>query len=237
MRKLLILSALLIILPTSLVAQTYAVQRTITKTDRFDFYSGGTVAITGAPNGSIVVEGSTSNEIEITAEIRLQAANEVELDFLASNTGFITDESAVRAAIITIGNHNKFGQKKLPKNVGKNLMLLPYTVNYVIRVPRYSEIEIDGGSGDLTIRGIEGSIRANFLDSNAKVEIIGGTSSVAIGKGTADVYFSPKGWRGRAANIQVAQGDLTVWLPTMLSAEIDASVIGAGSIVNLFPDL
>ena len=195
------------------------------------------MAVTGAPNGSIQIIGSAANEIEITAEIRLQAANEAELDVLAAGTGFIADESTIRTMIVTIGNHNKFGQKKLPKNFSKALLSLPFTVNYVIKVPRYSDLEVDGGKGDLTIKGVEGSIRANILESNAKVEIIGGTATISVGKGNADIAFGVKGWRGRSANIQIGQGDLTVHLPSSLSAEIDAAVVGTGTIENEFPDL
>ncbi len=229
------MAVLAVALPITSLAQTN--QRTITKTDRFDFRSGGTIAITGAPNGSIEVTGSTANEIEITAEIKLEAGSEADLDVLAQSTGFVTDESAIRTSIITVGNHNKFGSKKLPKNFPKSLLSLPYTINYVVRVPRFSDIEIDGGKGDLTIKGVEGSIRANFLESTAEVEIIGGTAFVALGKGKADISFSARGWRGRAASIQIAQGDLTVRLPTTLSAEVDAVVLRTGSIDNEFPDM
>ena len=222
----------------SAAAQTPSpVKRTITKTDRFDFGAGGTIAITGAPNGSIEVIGSQVNEIEITAHIELQAASEGDLNTLAALTGFTTDESAARTGIITLGTHNKFGVKKLPKNFSKGLLTLPFSISYVVRVPKYSDLEIDGGKGDLLITGVEGSIRTNFLDSNARVEIIGGTTTITIGKGSADVSFGVKGWRGRSANIQVANGDLTVRLPSSLSADIDAVVLRTGSIENDFPDL
>lgn len=212
-------------------------QRTITKTDRFEFRSGGTIVIAGAPKGSIQVFGSPANEIEVTAEINLLAANEEDLNTMISITGFATEESAIRASIITVGNHNKFGLKKLPKNISKGMLSLPFRVNYIIRVPMYSDLEIDGGKGDLSITGIVGSIRANFLESNAKVDIAGGTAQLAIGKGSLDVSFGPKSWRGRSATVQIAEGDLTIRLPTTLSAEIDAAVLGAGVIENGFPDL
>ena len=56
------------------------IKRTAYKTDRFDFGVGGTVSISGAPNGSIRVEGWNNNEIEISAEIELNAATEADLD-------------------------------------------------------------------------------------------------------------------------------------------------------------
>ena len=214
-----------------------AVKRTETKTDRFDFGSGGTIVITGAPNGSIKVIGSTKNEIEIVAEVEVQAANDVDLGQIAKVTGFVTDESSIRTSIISVGVHNNFGLKKLPKDFPKRLLGLPFTINYVITVPRFSDLEIDGGKGDLTISGVEGSIRANYLESTAKVEIIGGNTNLTIGTGSLDIAFGVKGWRGRYAAIQVANGDLSVRLPSTMSAEIDASILKTGAIENLIPDL
>ena len=212
-------------------------KRTITKTDRFDFGAGGTVAITGAPNGSIRVASSAKNEIEITAVIVLQAGSEADLDQLAAVTGFVTDETLGRTGIISVGTNNKLGDKKLWKKFPKNLMGLPFRIDYVISVPRYCDLEIDGGKGDLSVAGVEGSMRINFLETNAKIEVIGGNTTATIGSGTVDVAFGVHGWRGRSANIQVAKGNLNVRLPSNMSAEIDAVILRTGSIENTLPDL
>ena len=42
------------------------------------------------------------------------------------------------------------------------------------------------------------------------------------------------GWN---ANIQLAKGDLTVRLPSNMSAEIDAIILQSGAIENMLPDL
>jgi len=212
-------------------------KRTTTKTDRFDFGSGGTIIITGAPNGSVKVIGWSKNEIEIIAEIEVQATNESDLAKLAEVTGFSTDETTIRTSVISVGFHNKFGLKKLPKNFPKQLQGLPFTINFTISLPRYSDLEIDGGKGDLTISGVEGSMRVNFLESKANVEVIAGNTMVMIGSGTLDIAFGVKGWRSRYAEIQVASGDLNVRLPSNMSAEIDATILKTGAIENLIPDL
>jgi hypothetical protein len=238
MKRLLLVTLVLLVICLPLLGQAgNQSTRIITKTDKFDFGAGGTISITGAPNGAIKITGSSLNEIEITAEIELGAPTERDLDLLEKLSGFITDEGSVRTAILSIGSHNKFGQKKLPKNFDKALLNASITVNYVVRVPRYSDLEIDGGIGNLTVSGVQGTIRANYLESDAKVELIGGEASINIGKGSADVTFGVRGWRGRSANIQIAHGDLTVRLPTSLSAEIDAAILRSGRIENLFPDL
>ena len=80
-------------------------------------------------------------------------------------------------------------------------------------------------------------MRINFLDTNARVEVISGMMTATFGRGTAEVIFGTKGWRGRGAIIQMAAGDLKIGLPPNLSADIDALVLQSGSIENTFPDL
>jgi hypothetical protein len=237
-RHVLFIAACLTLSSGSVFTQAPSIQkRTITKTDRFDFGAGGTVAILGAPNGSIRVVGTATNEIEITAKIEIQAGNEEDLAKLSEATGFATDESNVRVGIMSIGTHNKFGLKKLPKQFPKNLLGLPFKIDYVINVPRYCDLEIDGGKGDLSVSGVEGSLRVNYLETNAHIEVVTGTTSITVGSGMVDVAFGVSGWRGRSANIQIAKGDLNVRLPTNLSAEIDAVILRTGSIESTLPDL
>ena len=222
---------------TAFAQKPQLLTRVITKTDRFDFGSGGTVAITGAPVGSIQVTGWQKNEIEITAEIGIQASTESDLTKLAEVTTFVTEDSVGRTGIVSLGTHDKKLLKKAGKKLPKNLFGLPFKINYIINVPRYCDLEIDGGSGTLNIMGVEGAMRINFLESTAKIEVISGATTATIGKGSLDIAIGTRGWRGRAATLDVGIGDLTVHLPTALSAEIDATVLRSGKIDNAFLDL
>jgi hypothetical protein len=213
------------------------VKRTITKTDRFDFGAGGTVAITGAPAGSIKVSPSATNEIEINAEIQLEAGSEADIARLLAVTGFVTDETAGKVGIISVGTHNKLGDKKLWKKFPKNLIGLPFVINYDVRVPKYCDLDINGGKGDLTIHGVQGSTTVNFLDTNADIEVIGGNTTITVASGNVTVALGVNGWAGRPASIQVGKGDLTVKLPSKASAEIDAMILRNGQIENTVPDL
>ena len=211
--------------------------KTITKTDRFDFGAGGTVAITGAPVGSIKVIGSPTNEIEIAATIEIQAASEADLAKLASVTTFVTDETPLRTGIITVSTSNKLGDKKMWKKFPKNLIGLPFRIDYEVKVPKYCDLEIEGGNGDLSISGVQGSMRINFLETNAHIDVIAGNLMVTVASGTVDVGLGVNGWRARPAVIQVGKGDLTVELPSNTSAELDAMILRTGSIENLLPNL
>jgi hypothetical protein len=211
--------------------------RKITRSDKFEFGAGGTVSITGAPMGSIQVVGSSSSEIEINAAIEIHASTEAELTQLEAVTGFATDESILKTGIISVGTNNRGGDKKQWKKFPKNLTGLPYRIDYVIKVPKYTDLEIEGGKGALSISGVQGSLRINFLETDAHIDLIAGSLMATIASGTVVVNLGVKGWTARPAVIQVGKGDLTVRLPSNASAELDATVLRTGTIENSLPDL
>src|SRR4051794_1891615 len=139
------------------VCTSAQLSRVVTKTDKLDFGVGGTVAIIGAPKGSIRVEASSRNEIEITAEIMLQALTESDLATLEHVTSYVLDESLGRVAITSVGTHDSKYLKHVAKKFPKNLMGLPFSINYVVKVPHYCDLQIDNGIGDVSVIGIEGN--------------------------------------------------------------------------------
>jgi hypothetical protein len=212
-------------------------KRALIRSDKFDFSPGGTVSITGSPNGSIKLIGTNRNEVEIVADIEISAPTEADLTSIADVTGFVADKTNGRITITTAGTHNKLGPKAAWKKFPKNLVGLPFRVDYTISVPRYADLQIDGGKGDLEISGIEGNLRINFVDTRAKVEVVSGSVVATFGSGSADIAFGTKGWRGRPATIQMGNGDLTIALPSNASADVDASVLNAGKILNELPHM
>ena len=225
-------------LSISSFAQTPSlIKRTTYKTETLDFSVGGTLSVAGAPNGSIRVEGWSKNEIEISAEIEIQAATEADLNELAKVTTYVLEESTGRAGIISVGTHDKKLIKKIAKKFPKHLIGLPFKIDYVIKVPQYCDLEIDGGKGDLFIAGIEGAMKVNFLESKAVMNLVGGGVFATFGAGTVDVYVPVRSWRGRFADIQMAIGTMNVSLPAGLNAEVDAAILRTGKIDNTYLEL
>jgi hypothetical protein len=211
-------------------------KRTTYKSDRLDFGVGGTLVVVGAPQGSIKVVGWSNNEIEINATIELQAATEQDLAALAGVTGFVLEESLGRTAIISVGTHDKKGLKKAGAKLPKKLFGLPFRIDYEVKVPQYCDLQIDGGSGDLTISGIEGTMKINYLNTNAKMALVGGSVTATFGAGNVDIVVPVRNWRGRFADVQLATGNMNIYLPPNLSSEIDAVVLRTGGVENAFTD-
>ena len=222
---------------SALAQQPNLVKRTTTKSDTFDFGPGGSLSIVGAPAGSIRIEGWAKNQVQLDAEIEIQAATEAELDILHKVTGFILDESLGRTDITTVGTHDKAYLKRVDKKFPKTLIGLPFKINYVLKVPRYCDLQIDGGKGDLFVGGVDGTIKINYLDTKATLDLVGGAIFATFGEGIIDVTVPSKSWRGRFADIQLAAGTMNVNLPPSLNAELDATILRSGAIENSFANL
>jgi hypothetical protein len=211
-------------------------KRTTYKTEKAEFGAGGTVSVVGAPVGSIEIEGWRKNEVEITAEIEVQAESENDLAQLAAVSGFTLDVTMGRLSVTSVGTHDKdylkraAGGKKFPKN----LLNMPFRVDYKIKVPLFSDLEIDGGRGAFVLSNVEGAMRINFLETNAKIKLSGGAVVGTFGSGDVEIEFLQRSWRGSGVDIQMANGTMNLSLPANLNAEVDAKVLRTGKIENSY---
>lgn len=207
-------------------------KRTDYKTEKFDFGVGGMVSVIGSPNGSISVEGWQNNEVEITAEITNEAGTEEELALLSKVNGFVIEDSFGKIRVQSVGVNDKKFVKKIDKKFPKHLLETPFRIDYKIKVPFYTDLEINGGNGDFSLTNVDGTFRINLLESNAKFNLVGGVLDAAIGKGTVEVNIASRSWRGRAAIVQLASGAMNVFLPLNFHANLDAEILRTGKIEN-----
>lgn len=207
-------------------------KRTTYKSEKIEFGAGGTLTIVGAPEGSIKIEGWNKNEVEISAEIEVQAENEDELAQLSKINGFVIDDTFGHIRIISVGTHDRDYMKRVIKKYPKKFLNMPFKVNYTIKVPTICDLEIDAGKGDLNLDNVEGAMQIKAIESNARLNLNGGTISATFGVGNVDVKINSRSWRGRQAVFQLAQGTLNVQFPQNLNAEVDASILRDGKIEN-----
>ncbi len=212
-------------------------KRVVTKTEKANFGVGGTVTVIGAPRGSVTVEGWNKNEVEVTAEIELEAETEADLALMAQVNGSAFDPSAVHLSILTLGMHDRDYMKKNWKKFPKRLLSMPWKVDYVVRVPWYSDLEVTTGKGALKISGVEGVMQLKAAETDADLQLTGGTIIATFGGGNVNVRLASRSWRGRNLNIQMATGNLNVALPPDFNGDIDAAILRAGEIQNSYAPL
>jgi hypothetical protein len=203
------------------------------RTEKYEFSMGGTIVLTGAPDGSIAIEGWQKNEVLIEAEIELNAPTESDLAKLSALTGFVVDKDYNSMRIISVGTHDKDYLKRVAKKLPKHLIGLPFKINYKLKLPIYSDVEVNGGRGDFTFSGIDGNVSIQFLEANkAKLNVSGGTINASFGSGDIEVNLLTSSWRGRFLNVGLGKGTMQINLPANTNAELDISILQEGKIEN-----
>lgn len=211
--------------------------RTTTRHELRRFAYGGTLTIVGPPDGSITIEGWPRSEVEITAEIQLRADAEADLDLLAAVNTFVLDEDTNHLRVLSTGTHDKAFMRSVAKKFPKTLLGLPWRIDYRIRVPFATDLDINAGRGPINIDSIESNIQISAAESIANLKLIGGTLYATVGLGTVKLEIPARSWRGVGATVRLAAGDITVELPTGFSGDFDAEVLRSGKIDASFEEL
>src|SRR5690349_7070837 len=205
------------------------------ETARFSY--GCTVTVIGAPRGAVTVEGWNRNEVEVTADIEWKAESEADLDQLAKINNFVFDEDLNHINILTVCTHDRDFMKKNAKNFPKKLLNLPWKIDYRLRVPVNTDLEITAGHGPVTLSGVEGALQLSATESETALTLTGGVVSATITAGNVLFSIPARSWRGSGADIRVATGSLNVELPAGFSGDIDAEILRTGKIVNTYEGL
>lgn len=198
---------------------------------------GGTLTISGAPAGSIVIEGWDRSEFDVTASIELQAPTAADLDLLAAINTFVVDEDVNHIRIMTTGTHDRAFMKKTAKNFPKTLLGLPWKLDFHIKVPALTDLEIDAGTGPISLSGVEGALHLNALSSDAELSLTGGIVSVLVQTGKVRLRIPSRGWHGLGAEVRMASGKLLIELMPGFSADLNATVLRFGAIAISTPDV
>ena len=219
--------------PTPTPAPQLTRSSTRHETRRFGY--GGTLTIYGAPTGAITIEAWARNEVDITAEIELKGGTEEELAALAAVNNFVLDEDGSHLTLVTTGTHDRKFMKRAAKNFPKKLLTLPWKIDYRIRVPAQTDLDIYAGRGALAISHTDGAISLHAGESEATFTLGGGDVTSTITSGNISLRIPVNSWRGRGASIRLGRGDLTIELPASFSGDLDATVLRAGRIENNHP--
>jgi len=214
-----------------------ALVRTATRNQVRRLGYGGTITIFGAPEGSITIEAWPQGTADISADIELRANTEEELAQLAAVNGFLLDTDGNRLRILTTGTHDRKYMKRVAKDFPKKLLTMPWKIDYRLRVPALTDLEIYAGRGALSLSGVEGALRLNAGESNASLLLTGGDVEATVERGSVDVRIAARSWRGRGASIRLGHGDLTVELPANFNGDINAEVLRSGRIENGYAGL
>jgi len=213
-------------LPTNLL------KRTTTRRETVRFAFGGTVTVVGAPRGAVTVEGWSRNEVQLVADIEMSAPTEADLDQLAQVNGFVFDEDLNHVSVLTTGTHDRDYMKKTAKKFPKNLLNMPWKVDYKLRVPANTDLEINAGYGPVKVTGVEGALRISATEGETALTLTGGLVSTTVTAGVVTLTVPVRSWRGGGAEIRLATGIINVDFPAGFNGDIDAEILRTGKIVT-----
>jgi hypothetical protein len=205
------------------------------ETRRFSY--GGTVTLIAAPRGNVTVEGWSRNEVELTADIELKGPTEADLDQLARVNSFVFDEDVNHLSVLTTGTHDRAYMKKSAKNFPKKLLNMPWKIDYRLRVPVNTDLEVNAGHGTVKLSGVEGALRVSATESDTALLLTGGIVSTTVTAGSITLTIPARSWRGGGADLRIASGTINVELQPGFSGDIDAEVLRNGKIVNTYEGL
>jgi hypothetical protein len=207
-------------------------KRSTTRRETRRFSYGGTITVIGAPRGSVTIEGWQRNEVELVADIELNAQTEADLDQLATVNRFVFDEDLNHLSVLTTGTHDRSYMKKAAKNFPRNLLNLPWKIDFKLRVPANTDLEVNAGYGPVKLSGVEGSMRISATESETALTLTGGIVSTTVTAGAVTLTIPARSWRGGGADIRLATGVINVDLPPGFNGDIDAEILRTGKIVN-----
>ena len=219
------------------VPEIQLLTRSATRRETRRFAYGGTVTLIAAPRGAVTVEGWSRNEVELVADIEIKGPTEADLDQLAAVNSFVFDEDMNHLSVLTTGTHDRAFMKKAAKNFPKRLLNLPWKIDYRLRVPINTDLEINAGHGPVKLSGVEGALRLSATESEMALTLTGGTVSTTVTAGVITFNVPVRSWRGGGADIRIASGTINVELPPGFSGDIDAEVLRTGKIVNTYEGL
>jgi hypothetical protein len=235
--RVVLLFAILLIIVTPALSQDALLTRTTTRRETRRFAYGGTITLIGAPRGSITVEGWSRSEVELVADIELKAPTEADLDQLATVNSFAFDEDVNHLRVLTTGTHDRAFMKRAAKNFPKKLLNLPWKIDYRLRVPVNTDLEVTAGHGAVKLSGVEGALRVSATESETALTLVGGTVSTTVAAGVVTLSIPVRSWRSSGAEIRLAAGTINVELPAGFSGDIDADVLRSGKIVSSYEGL
>lgn len=206
-------------------------KRTATRRETKRLGHGGTLTLSGAPEGSVAVESWPKNEAEVVAEIEVSAHTEDELARLAAVSGFLLESDFNRLGVITVGTHDRKYMKRVARDFPKKLLSLPWRADYRLRVPAVIDLDIATGRGPVTLSNLDGSVRLNAGGGSPSLfTLAGGDFEGTVAVGPVRLVVPARSWRGRGLTLRLISGDLTLELPANFDGDINAEVLRTGSI-------
>jgi DUF4097 and DUF4098 domain-containing protein YvlB len=180
-------------------------------------------------NGSLRVEGSDGDSIEVAADIRVKAPSKSKAEHLYRGINLVAEGDSGRVSV----------KAQLPR-VRQDSFLDVFSgersairIRYYAAVPRATSVHLGAVNGDIEVSGIAGSFDIGTENGAITGRFRGGDGNIATVNGSIDVVMEefPEGGE---LTVKTVNGDITLVLPESTGAELEAETVAGGVSIS-FP--
>jgi hypothetical protein len=167
-------------------------------------------------NGRIIVEPSTGNTVDVTADKKARAGSPEAAKAALERASIVEDVSSGRIKIDT----------KLARSEGGIFNHNNVTVEYHVKVPAGAEVKFTTVNGGVEVTGLNGRITAESTNGGVTARNIGGQLDASTTNGGLEIDMSriPEG----GVKLEFTNGGLEMKLPRDAKATISASITNGG---------
>jgi DUF4097 and DUF4098 domain-containing protein YvlB len=166
------------------------------------------ITVDAGPNGGVEVAGWDEDRILIRAKITVWDADREDGEEIAA--GVTIDTDGVIRADGPRGRHDG------------------WSVDYRIRVPRNSDLELESRNGGLSVAGVTGTIDLETSNGGIRLEGVGGEVTGHTTNGGISVALEGKTWDGEGLDVESRNGGVHIEVPGDYNAMLMAGTRNGG---------
>ena len=179
--------------------------------------AGAALTVDAAPNGGIVVEGSSRSDIAVQARVVATAASEEEARAIASRVQVVATATRV--------------ESDGPRNLGRRE---GWHVSYRLAVPTNTPLSLTSVNGGISVDGVNSRVELTTTNGGVKLSRMAGDVEGRTTNGGIDVDLDGTGWDGTGLSLQTTNGGVRLMIPAQYNAHLETGTTN-GSVKIDFP--
>ncbi len=180
-------------------------------------------------NGSVRIEGTSGNQVEVRATKRWRRGNPEDVEIRVTRFG-ANGANVLVCAIWDGAECDEDGYRS--RDSGRRSRDNDVSVDFVVRVPRGVNVAPGTVNGSVRIANVTGEVRASTVNGGVEASSLGGPVTASTVNGDIDVRMASLGDRDLTFNS--VNGSVTVSLPEQLDADVEMSTVN-GSLRADYP--
>ena len=171
--------------------------------------TGGTLTVEPGMNGGVEIEGWDQDSIAVTARIQINARSEDDARTIARDIRIETSGSTVRA----VGGAGPLGRNQ------------NWSVNFVILVPRRTDLSLSTHNGPLTVQDVSGHMELATQNGPLSLSGVAGDVHARAQNGPLTVRLTGERWEGTGLDAEAQNGPADLRIPRNYNAKIEFGTV------------